>query len=39
MGMMTLSLTSGEEVTVIADGSDEDSAIADLENFLQGKAD
>lgn len=39
MGMMTLSLTSGEEVTVIADGNDEDSAIAGLENFLQGKAD
>ncbi len=37
MGMMTLNLTSGEEVTVIADGSDEESAIADMEKFLQGK--
>ena len=36
MGMMTLSLSSGEEVTVIAEGSDEESAIADLEKFLQG---
>jgi catabolite repression HPr-like protein len=36
MGMMTLSLSSGEEVTVIAEGSDEESAVADLEKFLQG---
>jgi catabolite repression HPr-like protein len=38
MGMMTLNLTSGEAVTVIAEGSDEESAVADLENFLQGGA-
>ena len=36
MGMMTLNLNSGEAVTVIADGSDEESAVADMENFLQG---
>ena len=36
MGMMTLSLSSGEEVTVIAEGCDEESAVADLEKFLQG---
>ena len=36
MGMMTLNLASGEEVTVIAEGSDEESAVADLEKFLQG---
>ena len=36
MGMMTLNLTSGEAVTVIAEGSDEEAAVADLENFLQG---
>ena len=38
MGMMTLNLTSGEEVTVIADGSDEKAAVAELEKFLQGNA-
>ena len=36
MGMMTLSLASGEAVTVIADGSDEESAVAEMESFLQG---
>ena len=36
MGMMTLNLTSGEAVTVIAEGTDEESAVADMENFLQG---
>ena len=36
MGMMTLNLTSGEEVTVIAEGSDEVSAVADMESFLLG---
>ncbi len=36
MGMMTLNLTSGEEITVIADGSDEEMAVADMEKFLQG---
>lgn len=39
MGMMTLTLESGENVTVIAEGSDEEAAVADLENFLQGKND
>ena len=37
MGMMTLTLESGENVTVIAEGSDEEAAVADLETFLQGK--
>ncbi len=36
MGMMTLNRNAGEEVTVIAEGSDEESAVADMENFLQG---
>ena len=36
MGMMTLSLNTGEEVTVIAEGSDEESAVADIEMFLHG---
>ncbi|MDC7292375.1 MULTISPECIES: HPr family phosphocarrier protein [unclassified Butyrivibrio] len=38
MGMMTLNLNTGEEVTVIAEGSDEETAVADLEKFLQGNA-
>ena len=36
MGMMTLNLNSGEEVTVIAEGTDEVSAVADMESFLLG---
>ena len=36
MGMMTLNLTSGEAITVIADGSDEEQAVADMEKFLHG---
>ena len=36
MGMMTLNLNAGEEVTVIADGSDEEDAVAGMENFLLG---
>ncbi len=38
MGMMTLNLASGEEVTVIAEGSDEKVAVADLEKFLAGES-
>ena len=36
MGMMTLNLNSGEAVTVIAEGTDEASAVADMESFLLG---
>ena len=36
MGMMTLNIASGELVTVIADGTDEENAVADMEKFLQG---
>lgn len=39
MGMMTLTLESGENVTVIAEGADEAAAVEDLENFLHGKND
>ena len=39
MGMMTLSLSSGEAVTVMAEGSDEESAVAEMESFLQGNGD
>ena len=37
MGMMTLSLNSGEAVTVIADGQDEADAVAGMESFLLGQ--
>ena len=37
MGMMTLSLNSGEAVTVIADGQDEADAVAGMESFLLGE--
>ena len=34
MGMMTLGLPSGEEVTVSADGTDEEEALKGIEEFL-----
>lgn len=34
MGMMSLGLDSGATVTVIADGSDEEQAVAEIEKFL-----
>jgi phosphotransferase system HPr (HPr) family protein len=34
MGMMTLGLTTGEEVVVSTDGSDEAAAMQDIETFL-----
>ncbi len=37
MGMMSLGLDSGEEVTVIADGKDEEDAVASIEKFLGGQ--
>ena len=37
MGMMTLGLDSGEAVTVIADGKDEEEAVASIEKFLSGQ--
>lgn len=36
MGMMSLGLDSGATVTVIADGSDEEQAVAEIEKFLGG---
>lgn len=36
MGMMALTLSTGDEVTVTADGSDEEAAIVDLEGYLSG---
>lgn len=37
MGMMSLGLASGEQVTVVADGNDESSAVEEIEKFLSGK--
>ena len=37
MGMMSLGLASGEQVTVVAEGSDENSAVEEIEKFLSGK--
>lgn len=37
MGMMSLGLDLGEEVTVIADGSDESAAIENIEKYLTGE--
>lgn len=34
MGMMSLGLDSGERVTVIADGQDEEQAVEDIEAYL-----
>ncbi len=34
MGMMSLGLARGEEITLSADGPDEESAIQDIEAFL-----
>ncbi len=34
MGMMTLGLPSGEEVTVSAEGADEEEAVKGIEKFL-----
>ena len=37
MGMMTLGISVGEEVTVTADGADEEKAIAEIEAYLSDK--
>lgn len=36
MGMMTLGLASGEDVSVEADGADEQSAVDSIEKYLSG---
>lgn len=36
MGMMTLGLNNGEEITVSTEGSDEELALENLEKFLSG---
>lgn len=37
MGMMSLGLDNGEELTVVADGQDESAAVAHIERFLSGQ--
>lgn len=37
MGMMSLGLDSGEMVTVIADGPDEEEAVTDMADYLSGR--
>lgn len=37
MGMMTLTLSGGEELEVIAEGKDEQAAVDGIEKFLSGK--
>ena len=36
MGMMSLGLNTGVQVTVIADGEDEAAAVENLENYISG---
>ena len=36
MGMMNMAVSCGEEVTVIAEGTDEEAAVADVESVLTG---
>ena len=38
MGMMSLGLAKGGELTVITDGSDESAAVEQIERFLNGEA-
>ncbi len=37
MGMMSLGIAAGEEVTVIANGEDEEEAIENIEKYLSSK--
>lgn len=37
MGMMTLGLVAGEDVTVTANGGDEEEAIVNIEKYLSSK--
>jgi len=34
MGMMSLKLQKGEDVTIVADGQDEDAAVSGVATFL-----
>ena len=37
MGMMSLGLDTGEKVTAVIEGSDEDAALEGIEKYLSGK--
>ena len=37
MGMMSLGLCAGEELTVTAEGADEQTAVDNIEKFLSGQ--
>ncbi|MBP9996686.1 MAG: HPr family phosphocarrier protein [Lachnospiraceae bacterium] len=37
MGMMSLGLDTGEKVTAIVEGADEDAALEGIEKYLNGK--
>lgn len=37
MGMMSLALGTGESVKVTAEGTDEEAAVQDIEDYLSGK--
>lgn len=37
MGMMSLGLDTGEKVTAIAEGTDEEAAVNQIEKYLSGK--
>lgn len=37
MGMMTLGMGAGEEITVSAEGADEEAAIDEIEKYLTGE--
>lgn len=37
MGMMTLGMGAGEEITVSADGDDENEALDNIEKYLKGE--
>jgi len=36
MGMMSLGMAEGEQLTVIAEGADEESALEAIDNYLSG---
>lgn len=38
MGMMSLGMSSGEQLTVVTDGSDEDNALEAIDKYLTAQA-
>ena len=38
MGMMSMALSQGETVTIVAEGSDEKEAVEHIRDYLSGKA-